>query len=236
MLKYNRKMLGKIRSSLGTFTTSEELSVAYDDFQTATVALLKGRVFHVTAAHSLPQIVASGGILPNLEGRFRSPFSQSSNSYGVKRGYICLFDFREHNKAFIEDAFDCFLWSAVEKYAHRPTFLVIDPSLYPNLVDSQTAQRETGGKEVWVPYVECWHTAEIPLSAIASAVVMHVQRRPYDGSVAAQHARSVKKFWRKYRLETETLRPVGLAAGKFTVPDDFDDPLPDELLDAFEGG
>jgi antitoxin (DNA-binding transcriptional repressor) of toxin-antitoxin stability system len=35
--------------------------------------------------------------------------------------------------------------------------------------------------------------------------------------------------------ETETLRPVGLAAGKFVVPDDFDDPLPDDVLDAFEG-
>ncbi|HEX9984878.1 MAG TPA: type II toxin-antitoxin system Phd/YefM family antitoxin [Thermoanaerobaculia bacterium] len=35
--------------------------------------------------------------------------------------------------------------------------------------------------------------------------------------------------------ETETLRPVGLAAGEFVVPDDFDDSLPDELLDAFEG-
>jgi antitoxin (DNA-binding transcriptional repressor) of toxin-antitoxin stability system len=35
--------------------------------------------------------------------------------------------------------------------------------------------------------------------------------------------------------ETETLRPIGLAAGEFIVPDDFDDPLPDELLDAFEG-
>jgi antitoxin (DNA-binding transcriptional repressor) of toxin-antitoxin stability system len=35
--------------------------------------------------------------------------------------------------------------------------------------------------------------------------------------------------------ETETLRPVGLAAGEFVVPDDFDDPLPDDLLAAFEG-
>jgi len=35
--------------------------------------------------------------------------------------------------------------------------------------------------------------------------------------------------------ETETLRPVGLAAGEFVVPDDFDAPLPDELIDAFEG-
>lgn len=35
--------------------------------------------------------------------------------------------------------------------------------------------------------------------------------------------------------ETNALRPVGLAAGEFVVPDDFDDPLPDDLLDAFEG-
>ena len=34
---------------------------------------------------------------------------------------------------------------------------------------------------------------------------------------------------------TEELRPYGLGAGEFTVPDDFDAPLPDDLLDAFEG-
>ena len=30
-------------------------------------------------------------------------------------------------------------------------------------------------------------------------------------------------------------RPFGLAAGAFAVPDDFDAPLPDDLLRAFEG-
>ena len=30
-------------------------------------------------------------------------------------------------------------------------------------------------------------------------------------------------------------RPLGLAAGKFSVPDSFFDPLPDELIDLFEG-
>ena len=30
-------------------------------------------------------------------------------------------------------------------------------------------------------------------------------------------------------------RPWGLAKGTFTVPDDFDAPLPDEILEAFEG-
>jgi prevent-host-death family protein len=30
-------------------------------------------------------------------------------------------------------------------------------------------------------------------------------------------------------------RPFGLAAGSFTMPADFDAPLPDDLLQAFEG-
>jgi prevent-host-death family protein len=30
-------------------------------------------------------------------------------------------------------------------------------------------------------------------------------------------------------------RKFGMLQGKFTVPDDFDAPLPDEILDAFEG-
>ncbi|HEX8153155.1 MAG TPA: type II toxin-antitoxin system prevent-host-death family antitoxin [Thermoanaerobaculia bacterium] len=35
--------------------------------------------------------------------------------------------------------------------------------------------------------------------------------------------------------ETATLRPIGLAAGEFVVPDDFDDALPEEILADFEG-
>ncbi|MEX2138772.1 MAG: hypothetical protein WD894_05885 [Pirellulales bacterium] len=31
------------------------------------------------------------------------------------------------------------------------------------------------------------------------------------------------------------LRPYGLCAGQFVVPDDFDQPLPDDTLSAFEG-
>lgn len=40
-------------------------------------------------------------------------------------------------------------------------------------------------------------------------------------------------------LDDETaakeLRPFGLAAGEFIVPTDFDEPLPEEILAAFEG-
>jgi antitoxin (DNA-binding transcriptional repressor) of toxin-antitoxin stability system len=33
---------------------------------------------------------------------------------------------------------------------------------------------------------------------------------------------------------TETLRPFGLCAGEFTVPDDFDAPLPEDIVKVFE--
>ncbi len=33
----------------------------------------------------------------------------------------------------------------------------------------------------------------------------------------------------------EALRPFGLCAGEFTVPEDFDAPLPYDIINAFEG-
>ncbi len=33
----------------------------------------------------------------------------------------------------------------------------------------------------------------------------------------------------------KALRPFGLCKGQFVVPDDFDDPLPEEILRSFEG-
>ncbi len=35
--------------------------------------------------------------------------------------------------------------------------------------------------------------------------------------------------------KSEGLRPYGLCAGEFTVPDDFDAPLPEDVLQQFEG-
>lgn len=34
---------------------------------------------------------------------------------------------------------------------------------------------------------------------------------------------------------SQELRPFGLSKGAFTVPDDFNEPLPDDLLAEFEG-
>ncbi len=40
---------------------------------------------------------------------------------------------------------------------------------------------------------------------------------------------------RPISTSSKQLRPFGLCAGEFTVPDDFDAPLPEEILSAFEG-
>ena len=38
-----------------------------------------------------------------------------------------------------------------------------------------------------------------------------------------------------FQTDDRPLRPFGLCAGEFTVPDDFDHPLPEEILKEFEG-
>ena len=42
------------------------------------------------------------------------------------------------------------------------------------------------------------------------------------------------EFLDQRRQATAGLRPIGLGAGDFAVPDDFDAPLPDETLRLFE--
>ncbi len=42
----------------------------------------------------------------------------------------------------------------------------------------------------------------------------------------------IDRIVESYRLQNKPL-PIGLAKGEFTVPDDFNDPLPDDILDLF---
>jgi prevent-host-death family protein len=48
-------------------------------------------------------------------------------------------------------------------------------------------------------------------------------------------ARSGKPAVRLVPLGSDQPGIIGILKGQFTVSDDFDDPLPDDLLDAFEG-
>jgi antitoxin (DNA-binding transcriptional repressor) of toxin-antitoxin stability system len=48
----------------------------------------------------------------------------------------------------------------------------------------------------------------------------------------ASHARPVAEL-RPVPTAADKQRPFGLCAGEFVVPDDFDAPLPDEVVDSF---
>lgn len=52
--------------------------------------------------------------------------------------------------------------------------------------------------------------------------------------VIARHGRPIARLV-AYRPQAGKRRKLGQLAGKLQVPDDFDDPLPDDVLDAFEG-
>jgi prevent-host-death family protein len=52
--------------------------------------------------------------------------------------------------------------------------------------------------------------------------------------VIARHGRPIARLV-SYKPRVAKRRKLGLLAGKLKVPDNFDDPLPDDVLDAFEG-
>ncbi len=52
--------------------------------------------------------------------------------------------------------------------------------------------------------------------------------------VIARHGRPVAKLV-AYKPRAGKRRKLGLLAGKWEIPEDFDDPLPEDVLDAFEG-
>lgn len=53
--------------------------------------------------------------------------------------------------------------------------------------------------------------------------------------VVTQHDRPVAEI-RPIQTSSPQPRPFGLCAGEFTVPEDFDAPLPEAVLRDFEGG
>jgi prevent-host-death family protein len=68
--------------------------------------------------------------------------------------------------------------------------------------------------------------------ATLSALLDRVERG--ETVVITRHNKPVAEL-RPVQTATRGLRPWGLAKGEFVVPDDFNDPLPDDLLDLFEG-
>ena len=69
------------------------------------------------------------------------------------------------------------------------------------------------------------------LSVTEKLRLIRILAEELDTSEALRNQNSPKAFTPK----SKKLRPFGLCAGEFIVPEDFDAPLPEEILNAFEG-
>ncbi|WP_242042636.1 hypothetical protein [Leptolyngbya sp. FACHB-541] len=85
------------------------------------------------------------------------------------------------------------------------------------------------------------------LRAYSSLIVLRVEEYINTSEELEQNSKVIVEVASNYhsdKLDAEArpavsnnkqLRPFGLCAGEFIVPDDFDSPLPEEILSAFEG-
>jgi len=140
--------------------------------------LLRGSVFHVTSRKAYRGIVAAGAILNNEDNRFPFTFRQSEDSFGRKRGCVCLFDLRTISD---EELFGCEnqgLDGVLSKFpflnppacGNNPVFLVLDSALYGELI-SWTAGNP---HEVRIPHVEAWYPGSIPLAGVQKIIDVRV--------------------------------------------------------------
>lgn len=144
------------------------INVHNNDIGDKILPLLLNKVFHVTSQSAFNLIEKDYKIKNNKENVFDYVFGpQSENSYGRKRGYICLMDLRSKNTKQIEEAlFKLSFLNPFRKDKGNPFYLIASPSIYPDLIDSIHAQKEVGLSEMWVPEVECWYPNNLSLGKI----------------------------------------------------------------------
>ena len=79
------------------------------------------------------------------------------------------------------------------------------------------------------------HTTRVSLDEIKQDLSNYLQRaQAGEIFVVTQAGKPVAEI-RPVATVQQYQRPFGLAAGQFTVPDDFDAPLPEQIIREFEG-
>jgi prevent-host-death family protein len=78
------------------------------------------------------------------------------------------------------------------------------------------------------------HTTRVSLDEIKQDLSNYVQRvQAGEIFVVTKAGKPVAEI-RPIATAQQYQRPFGLAAGQFTIPDDFDAPLPDQIVREFE--
>jgi antitoxin (DNA-binding transcriptional repressor) of toxin-antitoxin stability system len=76
---------------------------------------------------------------------------------------------------------------------------------------------------------------QVSVEDIQQNLLIYLQRVEAGETLVIVRAGQPVVEMKPVKTGVEGLRPFGLCAGEFTVPEDFDAPLPEDLLQAFEG-
>jgi len=149
------------------------IELHYSNLKEELLPLLFGKVFHVTTKDAYFSIMDEKIIRNNMEGKYEFAASQSKNSYGRKRGYVCLFDLRSATTEQIDHALDNFYFLN-PRWQRSAYFFVVSSSVWSQLIETSVAKSEIGFKEMWIPYVECWFPKDLLLDHIDEVIEVKI--------------------------------------------------------------
>jgi hypothetical protein len=169
----------------------ERIQVKQTDLRSTVLPRLVGTVFHVTSHDALTKIIESRVIRSNRDGHLGFTYPQSQVSYGRRRGYVCLFDFRSVSDPELQDALMKFYFlDPMADRPQNPAFLFLDDSEYGRLVPGTSAKGNHG--EMWIPFVESWYPGNLPLTAITEVLAITITREPDSPHLQALRAANVR--------------------------------------------
>jgi hypothetical protein len=131
---------------------------------------LMGSVFHITCRTSYQGILNVGAIQNNRDNRFAYSVPQSVNSYGRKRGYVCLFDLRHVPDEELDLALDKFYLLNPHYCDGNPIFLVLDEAFHADLI----LWKAGNICEMRIPHVESWYPGDIEIRKVRRVIDVRV--------------------------------------------------------------
>ena len=78
-------------------------------------------------------------------------------------------------------------------------------------------------------------TVQVNVDDVKQNLLLYLQRAQAGEAFVVVTAGEPLAEIRPVTLPTKLMRPAGLCAGEFRVPDDFNDPLPEHVVQEFEG-
>jgi hypothetical protein len=129
---------------------------------------LKGQLFHITTSENWIKIKKSG----HITGKdVNDSLCQQRSSYGPKRNYVCMFDWKNNPEEIIEQQLTKLYVFDPYDEKNDPIFVIFKESIETNIIPNEVAVKETGYRERFVPKVECWHPDDIPLGKIKTVLI-----------------------------------------------------------------